>query len=171
MMTSTTLAIGTSAGTLTATIVSSLLLGALTTYGLVHHRQVFAWMKKIRTKDEDNAAYDDPDKWLADLYKAQCRRAQKPCHADDLEDVSEIGNMLRGVADHIEAIRPELTKVVERVDLYLTTALPEPPTALKVTLPEHRTLLVKAMKQEAARAELARAIITAQQKIKSQRRT
>ncbi|MEU0030868.1 hypothetical protein [Streptomyces sp. NPDC006335] len=42
---------------------------------------------------------------------------------------------------------------------------------LKVTLPEHRAGLVKAMKQEAARAELARAIITAQQKIDSLRRS
>src|SRR3954465_14734262 len=151
MMTSTTLAIGTSAGTLAATIVSSLLLGALTTYGLVPHRQVFAWMKKIRTKDEDNAAYDDPDQWLADLYKAQCRRLQKPCPAEDREDIWQIGKMVKGVADHIEAIRPELTKVVERVDAYLATALPEPTPSLKITLPEHRTLLVKAMKQEAAR--------------------
>jgi hypothetical protein len=55
--------------------------------------------------------------------------------------------------------------------IYLTTALPEPPATLKVTLPEYRTLLVKAMKQEAARAELARAVITAQQKIKSLRRS
>lgn len=171
MMTSTTLAIGTSAGTLTATIVSSLLLGALTTYGLVHHRRVFAWTKKIRRKDEDNAVYDDPDKWLADLYKAQCRRAQKPCGAEDLDDIREIGNMLKGVADHIEAIRPELTKVVERVDAYLATALPEPASSLKATLLEHRTLLVKAMKQEAASVELARAILTAQQKIKTVRRS
>jgi hypothetical protein len=112
-----------------------------------------------------------PDKWLGDLYKAQCRRSQKPCHAEDFEDITEIGNMLRGVADHIEAIRSELTKVVERVDTYLTTALPESTPNLKVTLPEHRAGLVKAMKQEAARAELARAIITAQQKIKSRRRS
>ncbi|WP_328980669.1 hypothetical protein [Streptomyces canus] len=32
--------------------------------------------------------------------------------------------MLKGVADHIEAMRSELTKAVERVDAYLATALP-----------------------------------------------
>ncbi|MEU1035748.1 hypothetical protein ABZ402_45145 [Streptomyces mirabilis] len=78
--------------------------------------------------------------------------------------------MIRGVADHIEAIRPELAKVVERVDDYLDTALPAQTPALKVSLADHQAQLVQAMKQEAARADLAQAISSARQKIKSLRR-
>ncbi|MFI9833792.1 hypothetical protein ACIHIX_39605 [Streptomyces sp. NPDC051913] len=43
------------------------------------------------------------------------------------------------------------------------TRIPGP--ALKVSLLDHRTQLVKAMKQESARSELARAVVAAQQKI------
>ncbi|MFF5161330.1 hypothetical protein ACFY3N_34955 [Streptomyces sp. NPDC000348] len=75
---STTPAFGTSAGSLTAGIVSSFLVGALTLYRLLHHREVFTWMKQIRKTDAETAVYDEPDQWLADLYKAQCRRAKKP---------------------------------------------------------------------------------------------
>jgi hypothetical protein len=170
-MNSTTLAIGTSAGTLAVSVVSSFILGALALYGLLHHREVFAWMKQIRKTDAENTVYDEPDQWLADLYKAQCRRTQKPSGTDDMEDISQTRNMIRGVADHIEAIRPDLATVVERVDDYLATALPPQTTALKVSLPDHRAQLVQAMKQEAARADLAQAISSARQKIKSLRRT
>ncbi|MEU0645979.1 hypothetical protein [Streptomyces umbrinus] len=164
MMTSTTtLAIGTSAGILAATALSALVMGALATYTLLHHRQVFAWMQKIRRKDQANTELDKPDQWLADLYKAQCRLAQRPCHADEFEDISQISNMIKGVADHTETIRPELTKIVERVEEYLATALPEP--APEMTLLEHRTQLTRAMKQENARSELARGVVAAQRKI------
>ncbi|MET7784256.1 hypothetical protein ABZT28_52940 [Streptomyces sp. NPDC005388] len=145
-------------------------MGALALYGLLHHREVFAWMKQIRKTDAVNTVYDEPDQWLADLYKAQCRRAKKPSRAEDMEDVSQTGNMIRGVADRIEAIRPELAKVVERVDDYLDTALPVQTPALKVSLADHQAQLVQAMKQEAARADLAQAISSARQKIKSLRR-
>ncbi|MFI8234888.1 hypothetical protein ACIGDI_39445 [Streptomyces sp. NPDC085900] len=171
MMPSTTLAIGTSAGTLAVTAVSALLMGALAAYTLVHHKQVFAWMRKIRWKDEANTELDKPDQWLADLYKAQCRLAHKPCRADDFEDIAQTGTMIRGVADHMAAIGPELFKVVERVEEYLDTALPEQGPVMKVSLLEHRAQLVKAMKQEAARGELARAIVAAQQKITLLRRS
>ncbi|MFI0090749.1 hypothetical protein [Streptomyces bobili] len=40
-----------------------------------------------------------------------------------------------------------------------------------MSLPEHRMQLVRVMKQEAARTELARAIITAKQKIRMLRRS
>ncbi|QDN64278.1 hypothetical protein FNV66_00150 (plasmid) [Streptomyces sp. S1D4-14] len=169
-MSSTTLAFGTSAGTLAVGIASSFLMGALALYGVLHHREVFAWMKRIRKTDAENTVYDEPDQWLADLYKAQCRRAKKPSRAEDMEDVSQTGNMIRGVADHIEAIRPELAKVVERVDDYLDTALPAQTPAIKVSLADHQAQLVQAMKQEAARADLAHAISSARQKIKSLRR-
>jgi hypothetical protein len=172
MMTSTTtLAIGTSAGTLLTTGVSALVMGALAMYTLLHHKQVFAWMQKIRRKDEENGELDKPSEWLADLYRTQCRLAQKPCRADELEDVVQIANMLRGVADHTEAIRLELLKVVEHADAYVATTLPDPGPSLKISLLEHRAQLIRAMKQEAARSELARAVLSAQQKIKSLRRS
>jgi hypothetical protein len=52
----------------------------------------------------------------------------------------------------------------------MATALPPQTSALKVSLPDHRAQLVQAMKQEAARADLAQAISSARQKIKSLRR-
>ncbi|USQ85684.1 hypothetical protein NFX46_19130 [Streptomyces phaeoluteigriseus] len=53
MMTSTTmLALGTSAGTLVASILSVLIVGALGMYTLLHHKQVLAWMNKIQKKGE-----------------------------------------------------------------------------------------------------------------------
>ncbi|MGY4928492.1 hypothetical protein [Streptomyces sp. 900105755] len=169
-MSSTTLALGTSGGTLAASIAFSFLMGALALYTLLHHREVFAWMKQIRRTDAEDAVYAEPDQWLADLYKAQCRRAKKPSRAEDMEDISQTGDMLRGVADHIEAIRTELAKVVERVDDYLDTALPAPTAALKVSFQDHQAQLVQAMKQEAARADLAQAISSARQKITLLRR-
>ncbi|MEU4878407.1 hypothetical protein [Streptomyces sp. NPDC021608] len=168
---STTLALGTSAGTLVVTALSALIVGALGMYTLLHHRQVFAWMKKIRKKDEESAELNKPAEWIEDLYKAQCGLAQKPCRATDFDEVTRIGNMIKGVAEHTEAIRAELANVVERVENYVAVALPEPGLNMKVSLPEHRTQLVGAMKQEAARHELARAIITAQHKIKALRRS
>ncbi|WP_221349539.1 hypothetical protein [Streptomyces beigongshangae] len=171
MMTSNTLAIGTSAGILVATTVAALVTGALTTYTLLHHQQVFTWLQKVRHKDRANAELDKPDQWLSDLYQAQCRLTQKPCHIGDFEDIVQITNMIKGVVDHTEVIGPDLTKVVERVEEYLVTALPEPePDSSAVLLPEHRSLLVKAMKQENARVELTRAVVAAQQRITQLRR-
>ncbi|MGW2965117.1 hypothetical protein ACWDGI_42660 [Streptomyces sp. NPDC001220] len=169
-MNGTTLALGTSGGSLAASIAFSFFMGALALYTFLHHREVFAWMKQIRTTDAKNTAYDEPDQWLADLYKAQCRRAKKPSQAEDMEDISQTGDMIRGIADHIETIRTELAKVVERVDDYLNTALPPHTPALKVSFQDHQAQLVQAMKQEAARAELAQAISSARQKITLLRR-
>ncbi|MFJ2239753.1 hypothetical protein [Streptomyces sp. NPDC087859] len=164
-MTTSTLAIGTGAGTLTVSIIAALFTGALGTYTLLHHKQVLAWMQKIRRTDQTNTELDKPSEWLTDLYKAQCRLAHKPCRSENFEDVTQIGNMIRGVADQTPAIAPELTKTVERVEEYVATALPDPGPAVKVSLLEHRTQLVKAMKQESARGELARTVVAAQQKI------
>lgn len=67
--------------------------------------------------------------------------------------------MIRGTADHVEAVRPELTKVVGHVTEYVATDLPEPgPAAVCISVLEHRTLLIKAMCQEAARDQLEHAI-------------
>lgn len=169
MTSTTTLAIGTGAGTLLLSTVSALVTGVLATYTLLHHKQVFAWMRKVRGRDEANTELDRPADWLTDLYKAQCRLTGKPCRAGDFEDISQTGNMIKGIADHVGALRPELTEVAERADAYVATALPEPGPALEVTAAELHTQLVLAMRQEAARRELARAISTAEQKIKDLR--
>lgn len=100
---------------------ASALLGALM---YRHHRQVFAWTRRMRRKDETNTEYDKPSAWLADLYAAQCGLAQKPCAAEDFKDIATIGNMLAGIADHTEGVRFELTRVVESVRGYVATALP-----------------------------------------------
>lgn len=70
----------------------------------------------------------------------------------------------------IETIRHELNKVIERVDVYLNTALPAQTPAIKVALADHQAQLAQAMKQEAARSELAQAISSARQKITALRR-
>ncbi|MFS8199409.1 hypothetical protein ACLVWQ_12060 [Streptomyces sp. CWNU-52B] len=169
MMTSNTLAIGTSAGALVATVVGAVLTGALTTYTLVHHRQVFAWIQRIRHKDQANTEFDKPDQWLSDLYKAQCSLTQKPCRAEDFEDIAQIANMIKGVVDHAGIIGPDLTKVIERVEEYLATGLPE--TDFSATSrSEQRSQLGRAMKQENARCELARAVVAAQHRITVLRR-
>ncbi|KUN17783.1 hypothetical protein AQJ23_40735 [Streptomyces antibioticus] len=164
-MMTTMLAIGTGAGTLAVTTVSALATGILGTYTLLHHQQVFAWMRSIRHKDQYSAELDKRDQWLADLYKAQSRLAHKPCRSEDFEDVTQIGTMIRGVAENTPAIAPELARVLDGIQEYVNTALPDPGPAVKVSLLEHRTQLVKAMKQESARGELARAVVAAQQKI------
>jgi len=136
-----------------------------------HHRQVFAWTRKMRRKDEANTEYDKPAEWLGDLYKAQCGLTRKPCVADDFAEISSIGNMIEGITDDTEALRLELTKVVECVKGYVATALPEPGPATRITVPYHRTQLTLGMHQEAARGELVRAILAAQKRIKDLRRS
>ncbi|MGX9890053.1 hypothetical protein [Streptomyces sp. NPDC002276] len=136
-----------------------------------HQRRVFAWTRMIRRKDETNAEYDKPAEWLADLYKAQCRLTRKPCAADDFAEIAQIGNMIEGIADTTEALRPELRKVVECVKDYVATALPEPaPAAGRVSAQQHRAQLVQAMRQEAARGDLVRAVLAAEKRIKDLRR-
>ncbi|WOX10345.1 hypothetical protein [Streptomyces sp. N50] len=170
MMTSTTtLAIGTSAGTLLLTATSALVMGLFAGLSHRHQRQFFAWTRKIRRKDETNTEYDKPSAWLAGLYEAQCGLAQKPCVAEDFKDIATIGTMLAGIADHTEGVRFELAKVVESVRGYVATALPAPGQAVRIGLPEHRARLEQAMRQEAARDELAHAVLAAQKKIKELR--
>ncbi|WP_405743249.1 hypothetical protein OG885_44130 (plasmid) [Streptomyces sp. NBC_00028] len=134
-MMTTLLAIGTGAGTLAVTTVSAFATGILGTYTLLHHQQVLAWMRSIRRTDQSNADLDKIDQWLADLYKAQCRLAHKPCRSEDSEEVTQIGTMLRGVADHTPAIAPEPARVVERIEEYVDTALPDSGPAMKVSMP------------------------------------
>jgi hypothetical protein len=142
------------------------ILGALT---YRHHRQVFAWTKKLRHKEETNADFSKPAEWLADLYKAQCGLAQKPCVAEDFKGIATTGTMLAGIADHTEGVRFELAKVVESVRGYVATALPAQGPTVRVGLPEHHARLEQAMRQEAARDALAHAILAAEQRIKELR--
>ncbi|QJT06274.1 hypothetical protein G9272_43140 [Streptomyces asoensis] len=58
--------------------------------------------------------------------------------------------MVKGIATHAEAVRPELAEVVERVENYVTTAPPDPGLNMKVSLLEHRARLVGAMTHAAA---------------------
>ncbi|WP_328682544.1 hypothetical protein OG226_28955 [Streptomyces sp. NBC_01261] len=171
MMTSTTtLAIGTSAGTLLLTTASALVTGLFAGLSHRHQRRLFAWMRKVRRKDETNTDFDKPAEWLGDLYKAQCGLTRKPCVVDDFAEIFSIGNMIEGITDHTEALRLELTKVVECVKGYVATALPDPGPVTRITVPYHRAQLTLAMRQEAARGELVRAILAAQKRIKDLRR-
>ncbi|MFD4561327.1 hypothetical protein ACFWP5_44620 [Streptomyces sp. NPDC058469] len=149
---------------------AALLGSLLTALSYRHQRQLFAWTRKIRRKDETNTDFDKPAEWLGDLYKAQCGLTRKPCVADDFAEISRTGNMIEGIADNTEAVRLELTKAVECVKDYVATALPEPdPAAVRVGVQEHHAQLVQAMRQEAARGELVRAILAAEKKIKDLR--
>ncbi|MFI6547137.1 hypothetical protein ACIBO9_28205 [Streptomyces prunicolor] len=155
---------------MTSTFLVSAVSGLLGALMYRHHRQVFAWTRKMRRKDETNTDFDKPAEWLGDLYKAQCGLTRKPCVADDFAEISRTGNMIEGIADHTEAVRPELAKVVECVKDYVATALPEPdPAAVHIGVQEHHAQLVQAMRQEAARGELVRAILAAEKKIKDLR--
>jgi hypothetical protein len=142
-------------------------LGALT---LTHHKQALAWVKKLRSKDEDTAELLAPAEALEALYKEQCGLARRPCTAKDFAEVTRIAQMIRGRVEHAETIRADLTKVVERVDNYLQTALPEPATTVRITVADHDIRMVQAMRQEAARIDLERAVTNAQQRINNLRR-
>ncbi|MGW3106032.1 hypothetical protein [Streptomyces sp. NPDC001100] len=157
--------------TLLVPVASALCGGLVGVLTYQHQRRVFAWTRRIRRKDETNAEYDKPAEWLADLYKAQCRLTRKPCTADDFAEIAQTGNMIEGIADTTEALRPELRKAVECVKDYVATALPEPGPAGRVSVPEHRAQLVQAMRQETARGELVRAVLAAEKKIKDLRRS
>ena len=158
--------------TLLVPVASALCGGFLGVLMYQHQRRVFAWTRRIRRKDETNAEYDKPAEWLADLYKAQCRLTRKPCTADDFAEISQTGNMIEGIADTTETVRPELRKVVECVKDYVATALPESdPAAAGIGVQEHRAQLVQAMRQETNRGELVRAVLAAEKKIKDLRRS
>ncbi|WP_327403368.1 hypothetical protein OG194_26910 [Streptomyces sp. NBC_01288] len=162
MMTSTFLVSGASA-------LGGVVLSALSQR---QQRQFFAWTRNIRRKDETNTDFDKPAEWLGDLYKAQCGLTRKPCVADDFVEISRTGNMIEGIADDTEAVRLVLTKVVECVRDYVATALPEvDPAAAHLGVQECHARLVQAMRQEAARGELVRAILAAQKRIKDLRRS
>ncbi|WP_331751621.1 hypothetical protein OG713_44470 (plasmid) [Streptomyces sp. NBC_00723] len=170
MISSTTaLALGTGGGTLLVTALSALAVGILGTYTLLHHKEVLAWWKEVRKKDLTHTELDQPATWVTDLYTALCGLAQKPCRASDFDNVVRIGNMIKGIAEDTEDIRAELTEVVKCVGTYVSTALPDPGPSLKVSLVDHHIQMVNAMKQEAARWELERAINATQKKIKALR--
>ncbi|MEU4928345.1 hypothetical protein AB0G54_17805 [Streptomyces yokosukanensis] len=155
--------------TLIATGISSFVVGGLGALTLTHHKQMLAWVQKVRRKEEDTAELVAPADDLEALYKEQCGLARTPCSAEDFAEVTRIVNMIRG-REHTECIHDELDKVVKRADVYLDTALPKTPAAAKIPPVEVRAQMIRAMKQESARIELERAISTARQKINVLRR-
>jgi hypothetical protein len=169
MSSSTTLALGTGAGTLVVTALSALILGAIGMYTLLHHKEVLAWWKHIRHKDLQSAELDQPAGYAADLYTIVCGLAHKPCRVADFEDVARIGNMIKGIAEDTEELATELTNIVKHVEAYTATALPEPTPSLKVTLTDHHAQLIQAMKQEAARIKLERTVVATRKKINTLR--
>ncbi|MER6693131.1 hypothetical protein [Streptomyces minutiscleroticus] len=158
------------AGSLALTAGISAVMAVLATYTLLHHKQVFAWTKAMRRRDDDTATLAGPAQWISKLYEEQCGLAQKPCHTAEFKELARVTNMIKGIADHTAALRTELNHIVEQADDYLATALPDPGPATKISTSEHRHQLVRAMRQEAARTELERALITAEQKINTLRR-
>ncbi|WP_143671813.1 hypothetical protein [Streptomyces caniscabiei] len=160
-MSSTTLAIGTSAGSLLLAAVG----GALTTLTLIHHKKVWAWMKAMRNKDDTLAVLATPETRVEALYEEQCGLAQKPCRAEDFAELTRITQMIRGTIDNTPIIRTELNTVVTRAQEYIRTAFPEIGTSTWVTIEEHGRQLQRAMQQEHARVELERAIADVQRKI------
>ncbi|MFE7759890.1 hypothetical protein [Streptomyces sp. NPDC057438] len=170
-LSSTALAIGTSAGSLLV----AALVGALTLtigyLGVRHHALVFAWMKRTRDHDETAKDLDDALSYVKETFEALCDLAQKPCQAADLAPLKRLRHLLRASADQLDVLRPELHAVVEHIDLYVATALPEPTVMARVPYPQHLSQLEHAMRQEHARIELERAVNKAQQRIRSLRRT
>jgi hypothetical protein len=67
-------------------------------------------------------------------------------------------------------LHTELRAVVEHIDAYLTTGLPELAGVAKVPCAEHDAQLERAMRQEHARIELERAVTRAQQRIRALRK-
>ncbi|MFF8939286.1 hypothetical protein ACF08O_32165 [Streptomyces paradoxus] len=156
--------------TVIVTAASSLVTGSLGTLTLANHKKVLAWAKEVRHKDEDIAELAGPAETLETLYTEQCRLARTPSYAADFAEITRLANTISGRIEHTQCIRAELERVIECADSYTNTALPEPPATTRITYPEARLLLAQAMRQEAARVALERAINAANQKIATLRR-
>ncbi|MDX3521715.1 hypothetical protein [Streptomyces scabiei] len=170
-LSSTTLAIGTSAGSLLVAALAGALTLTIGYLGVRHHTLVFAWMKQTRDSDETAKDLDDALGYLKETFEALCERAQKPCPATELAPLKRLRHLIRASADQLDVLRPELHAVVEHLDTYLATALPEPAVTARVPYAQHLGQLEGAMRQEHARIELERAVNRAQQRIRSLRRT
>lgn len=176
-LSSTTLAIGTSAGSLLVATLSAVfggLMTALTFLGIRHHARVFAWMRKNRDTDEDAKDLEDAASYLKETFEKLCELAQKPCRAAELEPLRRLRHLINASAAQLEVLhtdlRAALRTVVEHIDDYLSTGLPELTGAARVPCAEHDAQLERAMKQEHARIELERAVSRAQQRIRALRK-
>jgi hypothetical protein len=94
-----------------------------------------------------------------------CGLADKPCRVSDFKEVARTGNVIKGIAEDTEELATELTNIVKHIEAYIVTALPEPTPSLKVTLGDHNAQLIQAMKHEAARIQLERAVVATRKKI------
>jgi hypothetical protein len=169
-LSSTSLAIGTSAGSLLVSAVSGALMTALTFLGIRHHARVFAWMRKTHDTDEDAKDLEDAASYLKETFEKLCELAQKPCRAGELEPLRRLRHLLNASGAQLEVLHTELRTVVNHIDDYLSTGLPEPAGTARVPCAELDAQLERAMKQEHARIELERAVSRAQQRIRALRK-
>jgi hypothetical protein len=166
ILSSTTLAAGTGAGSPVVAALTGAVTATLALLGIRHGRQVFAWMKKTRGTDDNAKDLDDADSYLKETFEKLCELAQKPCRAADLAPLRRLRNLIKASADQLEVIRAELHGVVEHFELYLATDIPDLPSTARVPLTELDHHMERAMKQEYARMELERAVSRAQQRIR-----
>ncbi|MEI5523907.1 hypothetical protein WB401_19010 [Streptomyces brasiliscabiei] len=170
-LSSTALAIGTSAGALLVAALAGALTLTIGYLGVRHHARVFAWMKQTRDNDETAKDLEDAHSYVKEAFEALCALAQKPCQAAELAPLRRLRHLLRASADQLDVLHTELHAVVEHIDVYVATALPEPTVTARVPYSLHLTQLEHAMRQEHARIELERAVNKAQQRIRALRRT
>ncbi|MEU1294551.1 hypothetical protein ABZ439_19225 [Streptomyces sp. NPDC005840] len=170
MFSSTPLASGADPGSVIVGLLSGLAGIVFATLTLRHHRQVWAWTRRLRASDDVGKDLDDALTYLRELAEHLSERAQKPCREAEFAPLPRLRHLLDDAADDAEPIRPELRTVVERFDRYLTAVLPPATIAARVTATEHATQLAAAMRQEQARIDLKGAVSTAQQRIRALRR-
>ncbi|MFF4029308.1 hypothetical protein ACFYZ2_05985 [Streptomyces sviceus] len=171
MMSSTTiLAAGGYTGSALVGVVCGVAAALIAALTLRHHRQAFAWIKRMRRSDEDGHDFDDATTYLRRLVEKLCEDAHKPCRAADFEPLHGLRHLLEDTAQGTEPIRPELQTVVARLDRYLATVLAPIPATGEIASAELNALMEAAMQQEYARIELKNAVGVALQRIRTLRR-
>ncbi|QFQ99699.1 hypothetical protein F9278_30085 [Streptomyces phaeolivaceus] len=170
-LSSTALAIGTNAGSLLVAALVGALMPTVAYFGIRHHAQVFAWMKQTRDTDENAKDLEDAHSYVKEVFEALCELAQQPCGVTELAPLKRLRHLIKASADQLEVLHSELHAVVEHLDVYLTTALPELTATPRLSYSQHHIQLERAMRQEHARTELERAVSRAQQRIRALRRT
>ncbi|MGW7385465.1 hypothetical protein [Streptomyces sp. NPDC054794] len=170
----TTLAIGTAAGSLT---VAALVGAATVLLSFLIYRQgarAFAWMNKTRITDDNAKDLDDVAAHLKEAVDKLCEFAQKPCRAEDFTPLRKLRNLIHTSAEQLDMIRPELETVVQRFDTYLGKALTLPAASSGSRVAQMQqameNAMERAMEQEHARIQLHSAVNTAQQKIRALRK-
>ncbi|MEV8598449.1 hypothetical protein AB0465_00865 [Streptomyces griseoviridis] len=171
MLSSTPLASGAAPGPVIVGLLSGLAGIVLATLTLRHHRQVWAWTRRLRASDDVGKDLEDPATYLKELAEHLSERAQKPCREAEFAPLHRLRHLLDDAAADAEPIRPELRSVVERFDQYLATMLPPAPIATRVAATEHATQLATAMRQEQSRVKLKEAVSAALQRIRVLSRT